>query len=99
MSLACRPLDPKGHHNLGTCLKALGRNEDALKSYGRAFALGSSSMADAAANAAGLLIKAGDSAGAVGLSYRVSAVLGFFRLEVAGKARSRGLPIHEPLAG
>ncbi|CAN0312267.1 unnamed protein product [Pylaiella littoralis] len=57
--IAARTFDPKAHYNLGVCLDALGERAAALHSFERAFEL-QPSMADAGANAAGLLIQTGE---------------------------------------
>lgn len=65
-----RPEDPRGHHNLGVCLDALGQEPaSALASFESAFAL-QPVIADAGANAAGLLIRAGEAERASALCYR-----------------------------
>lgn len=66
-----RPVDPRGHYNLGVCLDALGQRRSALGSFEQAFHL-QPGMADAGANAAGLLIQGGEAERATELCYRVS---------------------------
>lgn len=65
-----RPSDPGGHFNLATCLDALGERQAALGCFERAFAL-QPCMAEAAANAAGILMQTGDAERACSLCYQV----------------------------
>ncbi|CAN0462932.1 unnamed protein product, partial [Ectocarpus sp. 12 AP-2014] len=51
--------DPKAYYNHGVCIDALGEKEAALSSFEKAFEL-QPSLADAGANAAGLLIQTGE---------------------------------------
>ncbi|CAM9942893.1 unnamed protein product [Ectocarpus sp. 12 AP-2014] len=67
--LAIRPFDPKAYYNHGVCIDALGEKEAALSSFEKAFEL-QPSLADAGANAAGLLIQTGEAERACTLCYR-----------------------------
>ncbi|CAN0466025.1 unnamed protein product, partial [Ectocarpus sp. 12 AP-2014] len=67
--LAIRPYDPKAYYNHGVCIDALGEKEAALASFEKAFEL-QPSLADAGANAAGLLIQTGEAERACTLCYR-----------------------------
>lgn len=73
-----RALDPKAHYNLGVCLDGLGERGAALDSFEKAFEL-QPSLADAGANAAGLLIQTGEAERACTLCYLVSDVFGVAR--------------------
>ncbi|CAN0460586.1 unnamed protein product, partial [Hapterophycus canaliculatus] len=57
--LSPSPFDPRAHHNLGVCLDDSGEKASALASFERAFEL-QPGMAESGANAAGLLIQAGE---------------------------------------
>ncbi|CAM9098739.1 unnamed protein product [Scytosiphon promiscuus] len=66
--LSVRPSDPKARHNLGVCLDNLGDKASALANFERAFEL-HPGMAESGANAAGLLIQAGEAERASKLCY------------------------------
>ncbi|CAM9838694.1 unnamed protein product [Discosporangium mesarthrocarpum] len=64
-----RPSDARAHHNLALCLHSLGEAEASLGHFEHAFSL-DKGIADAAANAAGLLIQQGDGDRASALCYQ-----------------------------
>ncbi|CAM9433570.1 unnamed protein product, partial [Ectocarpus fasciculatus] len=63
-----RPFDSKAYYNHGVCIDAFGEKEAALSSFEKAFEL-QPSLADAGANAAGLLIQSGQAERACTLCY------------------------------
>lgn len=68
-----RPDDPRGHFNLAVCLETLKDESGALAEFETAFEL-APTMANAGANAAGLLIRAGEAERASALCYAVRLV-------------------------